>query len=100
MKAKIRKGENATQKSYHSEKNRMNHAKKIIMRIRINVFRKKVSKSHYSERNKGYIFKTQNVYRMKLLGKKKEDSLKHHKFASIHHKSTSINRKTHKIPCF
>ena len=69
MKAKIRKGENATQKSYHSEKNRMNHAKKIIMRIRINVFREKVSKSHYSERNKGYIFKTQNVYRMKLLGK-------------------------------
>ena len=50
-------------------KNRMNHAKKIIMRIRINVFREKVSKSHYSEKNKGYIFKTQNVYRMKLLGK-------------------------------
>ena len=67
------------------------------MRIRINVFREKVSKSHYSEKNKGYIFKAQNVYRMKL---KKEDSLKHHKFASIHHKSTSINRKTHKIPCF
>lgn len=39
------------------------------MRIRINVFREKVSKSHYSERNKGYIFKTQNAYRMKLLGK-------------------------------
>ena len=47
----------------------MNHAKKkIIMRIRINVFLEKVSKSH-SEKNKGYIFKTQNVYRMKLLGK-------------------------------
>ena len=49
----------------------MNHAKKIIMRIRINVFREKVSKSHYSEKNKGYIFKTQNVYRMKLLGKER-----------------------------
>lgn len=71
MMLKIRKGENATQKSYHSEKNRMNHAKKIIMRIRINVFREKVSKSHYSEKNKGYIFKTQNVYRMKLLGKER-----------------------------
>lgn len=76
MKAKIRKGENATQKSYHSEKNRMNHAKKIIMRIRINVFREKVSKSHYSERNKGYIFKTQNVYRMKLLGNKERRLIK------------------------
>ena len=30
------------------------------MRIRINVFLEKVSKSHYSERNKGYIFKTSN----------------------------------------
>lgn len=76
MKAKIRKGENATQKSYHSEKNRMNHAKKIIMRIRINVFREKVSKSHFSEKNKGYIFKAQNVYRMNLLGNKERRLIK------------------------
>ena len=54
----------------------MNHAKKIIMRIRINVFREKVSKSHYSEKNKGYIFKTQNVYRMKLFGKKERRLIK------------------------
>ena len=39
------------------------------MRIRINVFLEKVSKSHYSEKNKGYNNQTQNVYRMKLLGK-------------------------------
>ena len=71
MMLKIRKGENATQKSYHSEKTEKKKKKKIIMRIRINVFLEKVSKSHYSEKNKGYIFKTQNVYRMKLLGKER-----------------------------
>ena len=41
------------------------------MRIRINVFVEKVSKSYYSEKNKGYIFKTQHGYRMKLLGKER-----------------------------
>ena len=35
----------------------MNHAKKIIMRIRINVFLEKVSKSHYSEKIKGIYLK-------------------------------------------
>ena len=46
------------------------------MRIRINVFREKVSKSHYSEKNKGYNNQTQNVYRMKLLGKKERRLIK------------------------
>ena len=57
-------------------------------------FSKKVSKSHYSMKNEGYISNTQNLLSNETSLKiAKEVSWKYHNFLEMHHKNTNKKQK-------